>query len=99
MVYLVEKIRRKIVVGEANCDVYNSPRKLLSVAVLGASKNSDHTWHKTNLVTVTDRLGYYDTMRCRICGVTGKRFGLTNIKIDSQFRAKKYRTCHAPEAQ
>ncbi len=53
----------------------------------------EHDWEKTNAITISDRQGVYDAMRCRRCGVTGKRFGLTRVKVDSKFRAKKWQAC------
>lgn len=53
-----------------------------------------HAWEKSNLVTVSDRRGYYDTVRCKNCGITGKRYGLAwIIQRDPQFKAAKYDYC------
>lgn len=52
-----------------------------------------HLWSKTNLVTIIRGHRSHDTLKCLNCGVTAKRFGLDSIKIDSQFRAKKYQSC------
>jgi|SRR5271157_554035 len=71
-------------------------RKLVDVIAEGVgTEGSAHDWEKTNAITRKDRLGIYDTMRCRKCGITGKRFGLnSHTTIDNKFRAKKYKTCH-----
>ena len=48
---------------------------------------------KTNLVTVMGVYGSYDVMKCVRCGITGKRYGLVDIKRDPKYKAKKYETC------
>lgn len=72
-----------------------SARDLIQVVVLDADSNEKHSWGKTNLTTIIDRLGNYDTMKCAKCGITGKRFGLGRggVKIDSKYRAKKFQRC------
>lgn len=57
----------------------------------------DHVWRKTNAVTISDRQGVYDRMQCEVCGVTGKRFGLTYLRIDSKFKAARFKKCRAEE--
>lgn len=73
---------------------FDKPRELVSVEF--EEEESDvHNWEKQNLYTVMDkRLGHHDVMRCKSCGVTGKRFGLgTQVKLDAKYRAKAYQTC------
>jgi hypothetical protein len=70
------------------------PRRLIDVIVIGESRV--HKWGKSNLVTVMGRGVCYDTYRCEICGITGKRFGLDgDIKRDPKYKAKKYDNCYA----
>lgn len=70
------------------------PRKMVSVSLAGESESQPHDWQKMNLVTVMDpRLGFYDILQCRVCGITAKRFGLDRVLIDRKFRAKKYQKC------
>ncbi len=46
-----------------------------------------HSWEKQNLVTINDKHGTYDKMKCRICGIAGKRFGLgPAVQLDWKFR-------------
>ena len=85
--------------GRALVDWFNGdlrpgekPRAFISARVVGES--FEHDWRKTSLITVSDRLGNYDRMKCEACGITGKRFGLNpRVKIDSQYRAAKYQKC------
>jgi hypothetical protein len=35
-----------------------------------------HDFQKKNLVTISDRTGHYDLLKCSKCGIEGKRFGL-----------------------
>ena len=76
-------------------------RKVVSVRLADNSVSDEHDFHKTCLVTVNDpRLGLYDRMACRVCGVTGKRFGLgrNGVKIDSKYKAKKFQKCSTAKA-
>lgn len=70
-------------------------RKFVSVSVTddGAQAVLQHDWHKTSLVTECHGGRYFDRMRCERCGITAKRHGVTFIKRDSKFRAKKYEVC------
>jgi hypothetical protein len=75
---------------------HESPRTLLSVEVL-QSENTNHEWVKlTNGQSIRFRGNLVDLHQCSKCGITGKRYGLNSvIKIDSKYRAKKYRECKA----
>lgn len=53
-----------------------------------------HDWHKTNAVTISDKHGIYDAMRCDQCGITGKRFGLEGVTRDKAFKAEAFDTCN-----
>lgn len=56
--------------------------------------NIPHEWEKTNLVTQSNRGRMYDTYKCTRCGITGKRFGLSEIVTrDSKYNANKYNFC------
>lgn len=53
-----------------------------------------HTWEKQNLVTIQDRHGIYDKMKCRVCGIMGKRFGLNpKVTPDLKFAHPVYKSC------
>jgi len=73
---------------------FEKKRILVDVIILDKS-NNDHIWEKyTNGMSVMSRGRIFDRMFCKRCGVTGKRFGLLDIiKIDSKYKAKKYRDC------
>jgi hypothetical protein len=52
-----------------------------------------HKWEKSNLVTVM-KGGAHDTYRCAACGITGKRYGLSETVLrDKKFAAAKYEGC------
>lgn len=73
------------------------PRELVAVTILNpdGTPKRDHDWEKSNLFTVIRGNQNYDTVKCTICGITGKRFGMSStIKIDSKYRAKKYESCN-----
>jgi len=53
-----------------------------------------HCWRKVNLFTLADHSGMYDKYRCERCGITGKRFGLSDVvRRDKKYAAKKYENC------
>ena len=84
---LVKNFNRALREGERE-------RIYIGFEILDLNSN-EHCWKKTNIHTVITSLGNYDIMVCKKCGVTGKRFGLNNLtKIDSKYRAKKYRNCN-----
>lgn len=75
---------------------HEKPRILDTVKVSEVDDKAqplDHDWHKTNLVTVEQRGQYFDVMACTRCPVTGRRYGLTHVKRDAKFKAKKYDHC------
>ena len=69
-------------------------RELVGVRVIGEGTDK-HQWEKTNMYTLKGRGGYYDTMKCKKCGVTGKRYGIGSegVKMDSKYRANKHKVC------
>ena len=74
---------------------YESPRELVDV-VNGEEKKgitSTHSWEKVSLTTQVSSRGMFDAMRCTVCGITAKRYGMTNIKIDSAFRGDGFNSC------
>jgi hypothetical protein len=56
-----------------------------------------HDWTKTNLVTIMRGNQSYDTARCRVCGITAKRFGVGGYTRDREYRAKMYETCNGAQ--
>lgn len=53
-----------------------------------------HSWEKQNLVTISDRHGVYDKMKCRICKISGKRFGLgPEVQRDQAYSHDCYTSC------
>ena len=68
-------------------------RELHSVEILDVDSKKDHDWEKTNLVTIIEGKRIYDTHKCRSCGITAKRFGLGDIVLDWNFKAKVYQRC------
>lgn len=59
-----------------------------------------HQWEKSNACTIIRGSQNYDTMRCKVCGITGKRYGLSSgVTRDSQYRAKVYETCTGASMQ
>lgn len=76
-----------------------SPRKLLGVEIISGDREK-HRWEKQNLVTKKGKLGYYDSMECTNCGITGKRYTLGgNIIKDTKYKAKIYDNCSKAKKQ
>ena len=72
-------------------------RKLIRLQIVRGSENvvEKHDWEKSCLVTICRGGTSYDTMRCKRCGVTGKRYGLgqNGVILDSKWRHPDYRRC------
>lgn len=73
-----------------------SPRELVNVEIIENESEViyKHAFVKQNLYTISSNNGTYDIVKCERCGVTGKRYGLTNIKRDAKYKAKIYDTCN-----
>lgn len=76
------------------------PRELMSAKSAGKATGTQHNWEKTNLMT---RMGFgstFDEMKCRVCGVTGRRYGVGEggVQLDSEYRAKAYQFCDTAAA-
>jgi hypothetical protein len=69
------------------------PREFVSAEILGAGA-LQHQWEKQNAFTQVGRGTNYDVMRCTRCGITGKRYGLSEtITRDLLFQALKWKEC------
>lgn len=40
-------------------------------------RQPEHDWRKTNLLTLDDKKGFYDTYKCEKCGKKFKRYGFS----------------------
>lgn len=74
------------------------PRVFLGVEIIDVNSFKEHNFRKTNMTTIIGthvlKGKVYDTVKCERCGITGKRFGLSDtIKYDAAFRAKVYDRC------
>lgn len=75
------------------------PRELLETQLTTTGEvRESHEWEKTNTMTIMERGRQYDTARCKKCGVTGKRHGLGEPRLDSEFRAQAFRFCDTARA-
>lgn len=73
-----------------------SPRTLISVSILSdENQKQAHQWEKQNLITISNTSGAsYDKMKCTVCGVTGKKYGLDPYVIrDTKYKAQIYDNC------
>lgn len=72
-----------------------SAREIVRVLFGEGIAKQPHEWEKQNAMTVTGKNGSYDIMKCKFCGVTGKRFGLGigGVTLDHQFKAKAFMAC------
>ena len=71
------------------------PRMLLAVDIIESGNEKLHEWSKLTVgMSVQFRGQTCDLMRCKKCGITGKRFGLkSSITVDSKYRKKVFREC------
>lgn len=56
-------------------------------------RESNHTWAKSNLVTITTGKKPYDAMHCEKCGIKGRRYNLAEIMIDGRYNEDKVMSC------
>lgn len=61
-------------------------------------KGSNHTWGKSNLVTITTGKKPYDEMYCEKCGIKGKRYNLAEVVINGRYSKDKVMSCPHAEA-
>lgn len=55
---------------------------------------SSHAWQKTSLTTQIVHGQMFDAMRCSVCGITGKRYGLSTVMMrDAQYRSNGFASC------
>lgn len=68
-------------------------RTLVCIEEIG-NGTEKHKWTKSSGATIQGTHGMYDKYICKVCGVTGKRYGLSSeIKRDGKYTAKCYETC------
>lgn len=54
--------------------------------------NSLHNFEKQNSISLKDSKGFYDVYKCKYCGLTGKRYGLSeSLLVD--ITLKKVKEC------
>lgn len=79
------------------CRAGEPKREFIRVEVHGEINPIDHKWSKTNIITKTDasRPGLsYDEVKCDQCGITGRRYGLSEyITRDRKFAHQRYVRC------
>jgi hypothetical protein len=90
--------------GRAFIEFFNStfhpgerPREFVRVELPKQEKLA-HQWSKQNLFTQTWRGRPFDIVRCEVCGITGKRWGLSEPVLDRKYRALFYRYCDTAKA-
>lgn len=70
------------------------PRAVHSTGILGSGVK--HSWAKHSLVTQASHLGAHDVMRCSVCHIKGKRFGVGPVKVDSLYKKFEKRCPGSP---
>ena len=81
-----------------------SSRKLINVTVLDEVNNVpvtvEHDWEKQNMYTEKYHGSLIDRHKCKKCGITGKRYGLSpNIRRDGPYLGKVYDKCDTAQAR
>jgi hypothetical protein len=68
-----------------------SPRELVAVRELLREEKITHQWEKQNAITRIEKGRIFDVYKCVRCGVTGKRFGLSEeVRLDPKHKRKIY---------
>ena len=63
-------------------------------------KETNHDFEKQNLVTKRGTKGGYDVMKCKHCGMTGRRYNLVQIEISGNYSKDNVFECKkAPKKQ
>lgn len=63
-------------------------------------KTTNHIFEKQNLVTIKDRKGGHDVMKCKSCGMKGKRYDLEHVTVGNNYSFKNANNCpKAPKIQ
>ena len=52
-----------------------------------------HEWEKVNLVTVTEKHGSHDVLKCKHCGIQGKTSSLCTIRLKGSYSHDKVYSC------
>lgn len=72
---------------------HEQAREFLGAEIAEISQGFEHVWEKTNAITIVKQRAVFDTFRCRVCGVTGRRYGVGTPVIDRKFRRKIFKFC------
>ena len=48
-------------------------------------KDSNHDWEKQNLVTIFKNGKSYDIMKCKGCGIKGKRITVSTVELKESY--------------
>lgn len=68
-----------------------SPRELVAVRELLGEEKSTHQWEKQNAITKMEKGIIFDVYKCVRCGVTGKRFNLSEeVRLGPKYKRKIY---------
>ncbi len=55
--------------------------------------DTDHEFDKLNLMTIPSRNGSYDKMKCKHCGMSGKRYHLGTVSIPQTYSKERVNNC------
>lgn len=78
---------------------HETKREFVRCEIIGEVPPAEHKWFKvtamTKVMVGSQRHGsVYDAMQCQRCGVTGKRFGVSEyVKLDSKWRKPVFKRC------
>lgn len=87
--------------GKQTVEYFNSTlrpgeraREVLDARIVGEGEvGRSHKWRKQNLYTLADHHGNFDKVKCELCEVTARRYGISHIVRQTPYRAKKYQYC------
>lgn len=81
---------------------HETARVLVKVELLDGSRyaRKEHQWDKVSLVTEAGPEGLHDRMRCKVCGITGKRIELGSPpRRDPQYSKEVFARCDTAIAE
>jgi len=62
--------------------------------------STNHSFDKLNLMTISGRKGGYDILKCKHCGMNGKRYALGVVNVSETYSEATVRKCpKAPKAE
>jgi hypothetical protein len=88
-------------IWNGNLRPHEKKREFIKCEIIENSNDKFHKWFKlTSGMSVEFRGQIVDLVKCSVCGITGKRYGLDDkVKIDSKYRKKAFQNCDTSQKE